>query len=292
MKKTLKSIFLETNFKDIIKDTFIITLGAFIYAFGVNYFFVANKMADGGVAGICTILYFLFGFNISTSYFLINIPLIILGYKLIGGKFIIKTFYGTAMTSLAFRILKDFQGPMNDKIMASLFGGLLIGIGLGSIFMAGGSSGGSDILVKILNKYFDISVGKAFLVLDFIVLSLLGFLFGKEVFMYTLVGLFTSTKVIDVIQEGLDTSKSVGIISNKSDEIKDKIMEELDRGTTLLIAKGGYKGDPKEIVYCIVSRYEVSSVKKIVKNIDRNAFIFISEVSEVLGEGFKNIDNN
>lgn len=290
MNKKFKKLFSNVSYKDIFKDGSLITIGAFIYAFGVNYFFVANKMADGGVAGICTILYYLFNFNISTSYALINIPLILIGYKLIGGKFILKTFYGTIATSIAFRVLQNFLGPMDDKIMASLFGGVLIGIGLGIIFIAGGSSGGADILVKILNKYFNIPIGKGFLILDTIVLGFLGFLFGKEVFMYTLVGLFTSAKVIDVIQDGFDSTKSIGIISDKSFEIKEKIMEELERGTTILCAKGGYKGDPKEVIYCIVNRYEVSTVKKIVKNIDKKAFIFISDVAEVLGEGFKDIN--
>ena len=290
MKKKIKDIFSEVSYKEILKDVFLITFGAFVYAFGVNYFFVANQMADGGVAGICTILYYLFGFNISITYACINIPLVVAGYKLIGGKFIIKTFYGTLATSIAFRLLENCLGPMNDKIMASLFGGLLIGIGLGTIFIAGGSSGGADILVKILNKFFNIPVGKCFLALDTIVLGLLAFFFGKEVFMYTLVGLFTSAKVIDVIQDGFDSTKSINIISDKSFEIKEKIMEELDRGTTILNAKGGFKGEPKEVICCIVSRYEVSTVKKIVRNIDKRAFVFISEVSEVLGEGFKNIE--
>ncbi len=290
MKKYIKNLFLNVSFKDIAKDVFLITIGAFIYAFGVNYFFVANKMADGGIAGIATILYFLFKFDIGITYACLNIPLIFIGYKLIGGKFIIKTFYGTLITSIAFKILKNYLGPMNDKIMASLFGGVLIGIGLSLIFVAGGSSGGADILVKILNKYFNLPIGKGFLILDTIVLSLLGFLFGKEIFMYTLVGLFTSSKVIDVIQDGFNSSKSISIISEKSFEIKEAIMKELNRGTTLICAKGGYQGDPKEIVQCLVSRYEVTTVKKIIRNIDKNAFIFISDVAEVLGEGFKDID--
>lgn len=290
MKKKIKDIFSEVSYKEIVKDILLITFGAFVYAFGVNYFFVANQMADGGVAGICTILYYLFEFNISVTYACINIPLVIAGYKLIGGKFIIKTFYGTLATSIAFRLLQNCLGPMEDKLMAALFGGLLSGIGLGTIFIAGGSSGGADILVKIFNKFFNIPVGKCFLILDTIVLGLLAFFFGKEVFMYTLVGLFTSAKVIDIIQDGFDSTKSISIISEKCFEIKEKIMEELERGTTILNAKGGFKGDPKEVICCIVSRYEVTAVKKIVRNIDKKAFIFISDVSEVLGEGFKNIE--
>ena len=275
--------------KEWLKDIALISVGAFIYAFGVNYFFVANKLADGGIAGISVILHYLFNFNISTTYLVLNVPLVIMGYKLIGGKFIIKTFYGTAMTSLAFRVFQNYLGPMDDKLIASIFGGLIIGIGLGTIFVGGGSSGGADILVKILNKYFDIPVGKAFLALDSFVLSALGILFGRDIFMYTLVGLFISTKAIDFIQDGVDKAKALMIISDKSDEIKNEIMKQTGRGVTIINARGGYTNDSKEVLYCILGRYEVTTVKRIVKNIDRKAFMSISEVSEVLGEGFKDL---
>ena len=275
--------------KEWLKDIALISVGAFIYAFGVNYFFVANKLADGGIAGISVILHYLFNFNISTTYLVLNVPLVIMGYKLIGGKFIIKTFYGTAMTSLAFRVFQNYLGPMDDKLIASIFGGLIIGIGLGTIFVGGGSSGGADILVKILNKYFDIPVGKAFLALDFFVLSALGILFGRDIFMYTLVGLFISTKAIDFIQDGVDKAKALMIISDKSEEIKNEIMKQTGRGVTIINARGGYTNDNKEVLYCILGRYEVTTVKRIIKNIDRKAFMSISEVSEVLGEGFKDL---
>ena len=275
--------------KEWLKDIVLISAGAFIYAFGVNYFFVANKLADGGIAGISVILHYLFNFNISTTYLVLNVPLVIMGYKLIGGKFIIKTFYGTAMTSLAFRVFQNYLGPMDDKLIASIFGGLIIGIGLGTIFVGGGSSGGADILVKILNKYFDIPVGKAFLALDSFVLSALGILFGRDIFMYTLVGLFISTKAIDFIQDGVDKAKALMIISDKSEEIKNEIMKQTGRGVTIINARGGYTNDSKEVLYCILGRYEVTTVKRIVKNIDRKAFMSVSEVSEVLGEGFKDL---
>ena len=275
--------------KEWLKDIALISAGAFIYAFGVNYFFVANKLADGGIAGISVILHYLFNFNISTTYLVLNVPLVIMGYKLIGGKFIVKTFYGTAMTSLAFRVFQNYLGPMDDKLIASIFGGLIIGIGLGTIFVGGGSSGGADILVKILNKYFDIPVGKAFLALDSFVLSALGILFGRDIFMYTLVGLFISTKAIDFIQDGVDKAKALMIISDKSEEIKNEIMKQTGRGVTIINARGGYTNDNKEVLYCILGRYEVTTVKRIIKNIDRKAFMSISEVSEVLGEGFKDL---
>ena len=193
------------------------------------------------------------------------------------------------MTCLSFKVFADYMGPLEDRLMASIFGGLIIGIGLGTIFVGGGSSGGSDILVKILNKYFDIPVGKAFLVLDFFVLSALGILFGRDVFMYTLVGLFISTKAIDFIQDDISKARALIIISDKSEEIKNEIMDKRGRGITIINARGGYTNTDKDILYCIMSRYEVTAVKRIVRNIDRKAFMSITEVSEVLGEGFKDL---
>lgn len=274
---------------NILKDLILIAVGAFIYAFGVNYFFVANGLLDGGFAGICVILHYLFGFNISLTYLVLNIPVIVLGYKLIGGKFILRTFYGTAMTSLAFKVFENLYSPMNDKLIAAIFGGILIGIGLGTIFIGGGSSGGSDILVKILNKYFDVSIGKSFLIMDTVVLSTAGLLFGREVFMYTLVGVFISTKAIDFIQDGIEKSRGIMIISDKTDEIIAAIDEKTGRGTTIINGKGGYTRDHKEILYCVVRRYEETTIKRIIRKIDRRAFVTVMDVTDVLGEGFKEI---
>lgn len=271
----------------IIKDGLLIGIGAFIYAFGLNYFFVANKLADGGLAGISIVLHYLFGFDTAIIYFLLNIPLIMLGYKLIGKKFIVKTFYGTIMTSIAIKIFSNFGAESSDKIIVSIFGGVVMGVGLGTVFLGGGSSGGSDILAKIINKYFRIPIGKAFFIIDFIVLGVIGYLFGKEMFMYTIIGIYVSTKMIDIIQDGIYSSKAVTIISDKGLAIKNAIMEETGRGTTILKSEGGFSGESKDAIYCILSRYELSAVKSIVKNIDENAFVIISEVTEVIGEGFE-----
>ena len=270
----------------IIKDALLIGGGALIYAFGLNYFFVANNLADGGLAGISIILYYIFGLDTAIVYFLLNIPLIFLGYKLIGKKFIIKTFYGTVMTSIAIKLFSNVAYVSTDKMIISIFGGVTMGMGLGIIFLGGGSSGGSDILAKILNKYFKISIGKAFFIIDFFVLAIIGYLFGKEMFMYTIIGIFVSTKMIDIIQDGVYSSKAVTIISDKGMEIKNAIMEETGRGTTILKSIGGYSGQSREAIYCVLSRHELSTMKTIVNTIDKNAFVIINEVSEVMGKGF------
>lgn len=194
------------------------------------------------------------------------------------------------MTSVAFKILSRVPtAPLQDKLMACIFGGILVGLGLGSMFAAGGSSGGTDILVKILNKYFEIPVGKAFFIMDFTVLSISGFLFGKEIFMYTLVGVFSCTKVIDMIQDGFDSSKAITVISDKSLIIKDIIMKEAKRGTTIIKAQGGFEGKEKNMLSCIVNRYEVTAIKRIIRSVDEDAFVYITDVAEVLGKGFKDL---
>lgn len=276
--------------KENIKDLIFIGIGGLIYAFGINYFFIPNQMADGGLSGICIILHYLLGFDISITYFILNIPLIIIGYKFIGKKFILKSFYGTFMTSLGLKIFENYQAIMDERLVASIFGGLILGAGIGLIFLGGGSSGGSDILVKILNKYFNISVGKAFLLMDIIILSILGLLFGRDTFLYTFIGIAICTKSIDFIQEGVEQAKCFIIITDKSEEIISEIFENTGRGVTILNGKGGYTKIDKEILYCIVRNYEISSIKRSIKKIDKKVFYSIVPVNEVLGEGFKNIN--
>ncbi len=276
--------------KDIIKDTLFITIGGFLVAFGITYFYQANDLAGGGITGISLILYYLFEINMSLSYAIINIPLIILGYKYIGGNFIIRTLYGTLATTIGMWLMGMITvHPLEDKLVAGIFGGVIIGLGGGAMFQAGGSSGGTDILVKIVNKYYEISMGNAYLLLNSVILSLSGFFFGLDIFLYTLVGMYTSMKVIDVIQDGFHSSKSITIISDKSIEIKNKIIKDLNRGATIINVQGGYKEENKKMISCIVSRYEVISLKRMIRSIDDKAFVYITDVAEVLGQGFKDL---
>ncbi|MCF2638856.1 YitT family protein [Fusobacterium varium] len=271
------------------KDYFFMTLGCFIYAFAVNYFYVSNHLAEGGVTGIALIIYYLFKTPVGITYFVVNIPLLILGWKMLGKDFIIKTLYGTIMMSVALGLTEGMNGATSDTILASLYGGFIGGIGLGLIFLCGGSTGGTDIVARIMSKYRGIPVGKAMLILDVIVLSVVAFLFGKEVFMYTLIAAVVLTKTIDFVQEGMDKAKAVTIISKKSDLLKEELMKETERGVTILNGMGAYTDNNLDIIYCVVSKYQIIKVKRIVKEIDPHAFLTITDVSEVLGEGFKNI---
>lgn len=274
-----------------LKEYLIITVGCFFYAVSINYFFISNHLAEGGVAGICLILFYLFKLPVGIMYFVINIPLLIMGWKLVGRDFLFKTLYGTSCLSFLITLTEAWKGPSNDIMLGSIYGGVLIGIGLGLIFMVNGSTGGTDVVARILNRYFDIPMGRTMLILDVVILGIAAIFFGKEIVMYTLISMAIVSKAIDYFQDGYTKAKGITIISSKSEEIKERIMNETGRGTTIIKGEGGFTGNEMDLLFCVVSKFEVTKVKTIVKETDSFAFLTISDVSEVLGEGFKALNN-
>lgn len=274
-----------------LKEYLIITVGCFFYAVSINYFFISNHLAEGGVAGICLILFYLFKLPVGIMYFVINIPLLIMGWKLVGRDFLFKTLYGTSCLSFLITLTETWKGPSNDIMLGSIYGGVLIGIGLGLIFMVNGSTGGTDVVARILNRYFDIPLGRTMLILDVVILGIAAIFFGKEIVMYTLISMTIVSKAIDYFQDGYTKAKGITIISSKSEEIKERIMNETGRGTTIIKGEGGFTGNEMDLLFCVVSKFEVTKVKTIVKETDSFAFLTISDVSEVLGEGFKALNN-
>lgn len=274
-----------------LKEYLIITVGCFFYAVSINYFFISNHLAEGGVAGICLILFYLFKLPVGIMYFVINIPLLIMGWKLVGRDFLFKTLYGTSCLSFLITLTETWKGPSNDIMLGSIYGGVLIGIGLGLIFMVNGSTGGTDVVARILNRYFDIPMGRTMLILDVVILGIAAIFFGKEIVMYTLISMTIVSKAIDYFQDGYTKAKGITIISSKSEEIKERIMNETGRGTTIIKGEGGFTGNEMNLLFCVVSKFEVTKVKTIVKETDSFAFLTISDVSEVLGEGFKALNN-
>lgn len=270
----------------IIKESIIVTIACIIIAFNINYFYLGNKLAQGGISGLSLILYYLTDMDISYIYLALNIPLIIVAYIFIGKEFVFKTLFATIMLTIFLKIFGSFRGPIDDILMASIFGGGINGIAIGIIFFAGGSSGGTDIIAKIINKHYGIAIGKILLIIDFIILSMVAFIFGKVIFMYTLISLLVSAKMIDIIQEGIYSAKGVIIISNKVEELRKKIMEDTGRGLTLINAKGAYTQKEVGMLYCIVGKYQLMKVKNIVKEIDPTAFMIVNQVHEVIGKGF------
>lgn len=265
----------------------LVVLGSFIVALSFNLFLNPNRIAAGGVSGISTILYAYFGWEPAIVQWTLNVPLYISGVLLIGRKFGAKTAVGSLIFPFFVWLTRDWQ-PMTDQmLLAAVFGGIGIGVGLGLVFRGRGSTGGLDIASQIMCRYTGLSYALSVAILDGLVIIAAGIAFSAEQAMYALIGLFATSKTIDVVQIGFSQSKVAFIISDHPDEIGRAILTELDRGLTRLTGYGGYTGTPKEVLLVVVGQAEVTKMKAIVRQRDPNAFIILSDTTEVLGEGFK-----
>lgn len=267
-----------------------ILLGAAIYAFGLTYFVVPHHLFEGGATGITLITFYLFKIPVSLMNLLINIPLFILSWKIFGAKSLYSSLLGTLALSawLAFferiPLHIDLQG---DLLITALIAGILLGIGLGIIFNAGGTTGGTDILARILNKYTHISMGKLLFILDFCILMLILLIFKDlRLVSYTLLFDFIVSRVIDLIGEGGYAGKGFMIITKRPDHLAKAINDDLGRGVTFISGQGYYSKENLKIIYCIVGRNEIVKMKEMIHRIDPQAFITITEAHEILGEGF------
>lgn len=277
---------MSNKYLQFIKEYIIVALACVVMAFNINYFFVGNKLAEGGVSGLSLIIHYLSNIDVSYLYFALNIPLIILAYIFLGKNFLLKTLFATFILSVFLKVFASFSEPLDDILLAAIFGGAINGIAIGIVFYAGGSTGGIDIIAKIINKYTGIPISRILLTTDFIVLSMVAVIFGKVIFMYTLISLVISSKMIDIIQVGIYSAKGITIITTKEDEIRKRIMEDTGRGITLIDAKGGYTQKEIGMLYCVVGQYQLIKVKTIVKEVDPSAFMIVADVHEVIGNGF------
>lgn len=263
-----------------------IILGAVIVALSINSLIIPNEIADGGVTGIAIILHYLFNWPISTMVLVLNIPLFIVGWKMVGRSFLMYSILGVAALSLALDLTWNIPSLTKDALLASIFGGVLSGIGMGVIFRFRGSLGGTDILAVFLSRTTPFSVGQILLGIDAVIFLMTAILLRPEMAMYAVIYMFIATKVIDLVQEGMSHFKSVMVITTHSQEIAQDIMAKLDRGVTLFKAIGAFSGEDKHVVYCVISRTQLSQIKEIIHTWDDEAFLAISEVPEVVGEGF------
>lgn len=278
-----------------IKSILLILLGSAIFSFGIVHFNMQNNLAEGGFTGITLLLYFLFDLDPSYTNLILNIPVFIIGWKLLGRNVFLYTLIGTISVSVFLWIFQRYQFsiPLNDDLaLAALFAGVFIGIGLGIIFRAGGTTGGVDIIAKLAQKYLGYSMGKAMFMFDAVVitLSLILYLDYREA-MYTIVAVFVAARVIDFMQEGAYSARGAMIISDMNDEISEKIMKEMDRGVTALKGHGSFTKQEKDVLYCVVGRNEIVRLKNLVTSVDPHAFVSVSVVHDVLGEGFT-LDEN
>lgn len=273
--------------KESIMEYVYVVVGAAIIAIGFNVFLLPNQVASGGVSGISTILHGLFGWNPGFVQYAFNIPLFIAGVLLLGKKFGIKSFIGTVTLPLIV-LLTNSWGPWTDNpLLGALFGGIVVGLGIGLVFKGNASTGGTDLLAQIITKYTGISLGTSVLLIDGIIAISAAIVFDIEKGLYALIGLYVTTKTIDIIQLGFSQSKMVYIITMKQDEVRDAIYAEIERGVTKLPAIGGYTGEARPVLMVVVYQTEFTKLKQLIKSVDPSAFVIVSNAYEVLGEGFK-----
>lgn len=278
-----------------LKNILLILLGAAIMSFGLVNFNMQNKLAEGGFTGITLLFYFLFKWDPSYTNLLLNIPLFFIGWKLLGRNAFLYTIVGTVGVSIFLWIFQRYTVDMplkNDLTLAALFAGVFTGIGLGIIFRSGGTTGGVDIIARLVHKYYGWGMGKTMFLFDACVISisLVTYLNYKQA-MYTLVAVFVGARVIDFMQEGAYSARGAMIISEKNEQIAKKIMEEMDRGVTVLRGYGSYTKNDREVLYCVVAKNELIRLKNLITAVDPHAFISITVVHDVHGEGFT-LDEN
>ncbi len=266
-----------------------IILGALITAVALNMFLIPNKVAAGGVSGLATVLHHLLGFPVGLTMLCFDIPLLLLSVRVLGSRFGVNTLFGAATLSLSIDILAPYIPVLTGELLlASIYGGIMSGIGLGIVFRFEGSTAGTDLVAAMFNKLFGFSVGQSLLGIDFFVITIAGLAFSSvELSLYALISLFLTTQIIDLVQEGPTSAKAFFIMTGKGEQVAREIMDKLDRGVTYLQARGAYTGEAREMLFCVVGKREITKIKDIVYHIDKQAFVIVADAHEVLGEGFK-----
>jgi uncharacterized membrane-anchored protein YitT (DUF2179 family) len=271
---------------DFVKDYVLIIIGTSLTALAFNFFLIPHQIAAGGLSGIGTVVYYLFHIPVGVTMLLLNIPIFVMGIKELGRSFGVKTLIATVLLSLFIDAIK-VPSLTEDSILASIYGGVLMGVGLGLVFRANATTGGTDLFAKIMHKFHPfIGVGWLMFAIDFLVVLTAAIVFGPSQALYALVSLFLCARVIDLVLEGLNSAKAFIVVSDHSEEINRRILAELDRGATLLHGKGAYTMERKDVILCVVNRMQVIRLKTIVNDVDPLAFVLVTDVREVMGEGF------
>jgi len=262
-------------------------IGSMIYAIGLEIFLVPNHIIDGGIVGISIMLEALTHQPLALFMVLLNIPFLYVGYKQIGKSFAIATAFSICFMSLGTSFFEPIPGITDDLFLAAIFGGIITGLGVGLIIRNGGSLDGTEIVAIILDRRTSFSIGEVVMFMNLFILSSAGLVFGWDRAMYSLVAYFVISKMIDVVIKGLDESYAVMIVTECHEDIGSALMDRLGRGVTLLHGEGGYTGDLKKILYCVVTRLEVDKLKDIVEEKDDSAFVTITPVHDIVGGRFK-----
>lgn len=278
-----KKLPLKIKFALMLRKMLFLAIGAFIAAIAIEVFLAPNNIIDGGVIGISMIASYKTGINLGLLVTLINLPFLFLAFTKMGKKFVLQTFFAVAVFSLALNIFHEHFFITKDLLLATVFGGMILGTGVGIILKNEGSLDGTEILSLVVSKKWGMSVGQFILGLNIFIYTAAGFVFGIENAMYSMITYFIAAKVIDTVMEGFNRSKSVRIISDKAEEIGKALIERLDIGITYIYGQGGYSRVDKKIIYCIISRLEMTNLKEIATEIDPKAFISVVDVHESYG---------
>jgi len=276
--------------RKLIIRTIMVALGAVIMALGLELFLVPNHIMDGGIVGVSIITSHLLNLPLGIFIFILNLPFIFLGYKQIGKTFALSTGLGITVLSLTTLFLHNLNPFTQDTLLATVFGGMILGIGVGIVIRYGGSLDGTEILAILFNRKTPFSVGEIIMFCNLLIFAVAGFVFTWEQAMYSILAYYIAYKMIDIVIQGMEESKSVYIISDEIDEIGQAIMDRLGRGVTFLHGEGAYTGNDKKVIFTIITRLEESKLKSIVAEIDDHAFLAIGNIAEVRGGRFKKRD--
>ncbi|USG68425.1 YitT family protein [Brevibacillus ruminantium] len=264
-----------------------ICLGAILVSVALEIFLVPNNIIDGGITGISIMLAHLTGIKLGLYLFVLNLPFLVIGYKQIGKTFALSTLIGVAVMSIGTTYLIPVPVLTHDLLLSAVFGGIILGIGIGMVIRAGGSLDGTEIVSILLSKKSPFSVGELVMIINIFILGSAGFIFGWDKAMYSLIAYYIAFKMIDITIEGLDQSKSVWIISEEYTQIGEALSARLGRGVTYLEGEGGYSGEYKKVIFCVITRLEEAKLKTIVEEIDDSAFLAIGNIHDVRGGRFK-----
>lgn len=268
----------------------LLVMGAGLVSVALEIFLVPNAIIDGGITGISIITSHLSGLPLGIFLFLFNLPFLFLGYKQIGKTFALSTLFGVAVMSIGTYFLHPVNPLTIDPLLAAVFGGVILGVGVGLVIRVGGSLDGTEIVAILLTKRLPFSVGEIVMGCNIFILGSAGFVFGWDHAMYSLIAYFIAYKVIDITIEGFNESKAVWVISDDFRDIGDAIMRRLGRGVTYMNGEGGFTGGAKTVIFCVITRIEEAKLKTIVGEIDKNAFVAVGNIHDVRGGRFKKKD--
>ena len=270
-------------------EVFLMFLGCFVMACGTSLFLLPNQLSSGGFTGVATVLYYVFKFPVGTTMFILNIPLFILGYIRLGKSFIIKSISGTAILSLFLNLLQNVPVLVQDKFLASIYGGIVVGIGMSIVLKSFSSTGGTDLLIYIIRSFRpEFQTSSLIIIIDVFIVGLnVVFLRNLEIGLYSAIAIYIMGKMVDIIFDGINFTKIIFIISNKYEKISREIKSKVQRGSTGIYTKGMYTNEDRTMIMCVGNRNEISKIKEIALGIDKKAFIIITNAREIFGKGFK-----